>query len=74
MVSVGLHQDDTGRITSSQIFISGFKEVGRVQAHVIFGDHFKDKEDYVEIYQIDLSQFNSRGRVISDWIASDKQD
>ena len=40
-VSVGLHLDSEGKITDSQLFVSGFMTVGKLQAPTIFGDSFK---------------------------------
>ena len=74
VASLVLHQNDEGRITSSQLVVSGFKEVGKIMANVIYGDSFKDKQDYVKINPVDLSQANIRGRMASDWMSSDKQD
>ena len=73
VASVGMFQDDKGKITETQLFISGQREVGRVPANVIWGDALT-KHDYLKIDPIDMAQAVIKGRMISEWIKGDKLD
>ena len=53
VVSAGFHLDNQGKITDSQLFLSGFMDVGRIQAATIFGDSFQES-DYVKMESVDI--------------------
>jgi hypothetical protein len=73
VASIGLFQDNQGKIVDSQIFLSGFRTVGHISAKMIWGDKLQN-DDYVKMNTMDTSQANIRGRMVSDWISSDKED
>jgi hypothetical protein len=73
VASIGLFQDDQGKIVDSQIFLSGFRNVGHISAKMIWGDKLNN-DDYIKLNPMDTSQANIRGRMVSDWISSDKED
>jgi hypothetical protein len=71
VASVGIHVGEDGGITDTEIFLMGSKEVGRVSSNTLFGDKFK-VESYVKVNPVDLALASVRGRMVSDWISSDK--
>ena len=73
VASIGLFQDNQGKIVDSQIFLSGFRTVGHISAKMIWGDKMHN-DDYIKMNPMDTSQANIRGRMVSDWISSDKED
>ena len=73
VASIGLYQDDQGKIVDSQIFLSGFRTVGHISAKMIWGDKLNN-DDYIKMNPMDTAQANIRGRMVSDWISSDKED
>ena len=60
-------------VTNTQIFLCGFKDVGRISAATIWGDHMS-KESYVKIDPVDLSLVTIMGRMVADWVLGDKLD
>ena len=38
IASIALHQDDSGKIVDTQIFLFGYREIGRISANIIWGD------------------------------------
>ena len=70
VASIGLYQDDQGKIVDSQIFLSGFRTVGHISAKMIWGDKLNN-DDYIKMNPMDTAQANIRGRMVSDWISSD---
>ena len=71
VASVGIHVGEDGSITDTEIFLMGAKEVGRVSSNTLFGDKFK-VESYVKVNLLDLALATVQGRMVSDWISSDK--
>ena len=73
VASIGLFQNNQGKIIDSQIFLAGFRTVGHISAKMIWGDKMHN-DDYVKMNPMDTSQASIRGRMVSDWISSDKED
>ena len=73
VASVGIHVKDDGGIESVQIFLIGFKDVGRCQGSILFGDAMAE-EDYIKIDQVDMSLADIWDKLVSDWIPSDALD
>ena len=53
VASVGIYVKDDRGIESVQIFLIGFKDMGRCQGSILFGDALAE-EDYVKIDQVDM--------------------
>ena len=73
VASVGLHMDSAGKITDSQLFLSGFMSVGRLSASMLWSGAFGDK-DYIKVEAVNLAIFNIWSRMSSDWICGAKLD
>ena len=70
VATVCLHVED-GAITDTQLFFSGARQGDRVGANLMFGPPLTDKS-YVEA--LDVALFSIHGRMVSDWVSSDKTD
>ena len=73
VASVALTQDDEGKITGSQVVLSGSREIGHISANTIWGEPLT-QEDYVKIHQMDVAITNIQGRMVSDWVHSNQMD
>ena len=62
--SIGIHVRQDGSVGEGQIFLSGFKEMGRIQGSIFFGEPLTDN-DYVKIASVDMSLFNTRPTLVS---------
>ena len=72
VATVGLHVED-GAITDTQLFLSGTRQGDRVGADLMFGPPLTDAS-YVKLEALDLALFSIHGRMVSDWVSSDKTD
>ena len=73
VASIGLYQDDQGKIVDSQIFLSGFRTVGHISAKMIWGDKLNN-DDYIKMNPMDTAKANIMSCMVSNWICSDKED
>ena len=72
VATVALHVED-GAITDTQLFLSGARQGDRVGANLMFGPPLTDNS-YVKLEALDLALFSIHGRMVSDWVSSDKTD
>ena len=70
VASIGVNIEQDGSITGVEFFVTGFRDIGRVKANVIFGDALSD-EDYLKIPQVDMSSPNFKNSLTSSWVCSD---
>ena len=72
VATVGLHVED-GAITDTQLFLSGTRLGDRIGADLMFGPPLTD-DSYIKLEALDLALFSIHGRMVSDWVSSDKTD